>query len=157
MPRLTKSDGTVLTKTAALALTTDYVPAAMVTINEDIWEEFALPGKKDHKGDKRKKYAAGQVVPKAEFDRYFTRNAAVVSSVVPATGLAAGGTAITINGSGFSDATAAQIGGTNCTSFVVVSDTKITAVTPAKTAGTYAVGVVDGTGTSTKASAFTTS
>lgn len=157
MSRLVNSSGTVLTKTAALALTTDYVPDAMVTINQDIWEEFALPGKKDYKGDKRLKYKTGQVVPKAEFDRYFAGNAAVVDSITPATGSAAGGTAVTITGSGFSDATAAQIGGTACTSFVVVSDTKITAVTPAKTAGTYSVGVVDGSGTSTKANAFVTS
>lgn len=154
---MTNAAGTVLTKTAALALTTDYTPAAMVVINADIYEEFALPGKSDYKGDKRKLYATGQVVPKAEFDRYFARNAAVVDSITPATGSASGGTAVTIKGSGFSDATKAQIGGTDCTSFVVVDDKTITAVTPAKSAGAYAVGVVDGSGTSTKASAFTTS
>ena len=63
----------------------------------------------------------------------------VLASVVPNNGVAAGGTAITLSGSGFTGATALTIGGTAATSRVVVDANTITAVTPAKAAGSYDV------------------
>jgi hypothetical protein len=71
-----------------------------------------------------------------------------VASVTPATGLAAGGTAVTISGTGFTGATAVTFGGTPATAVVVVSANTITATSPAKAAGTYDVRVTTPNGTS---------
>ncbi len=59
----------------------------------------------------------------------------VVTLVAPTSGTTAGGTNVTITGSGFGGATSAALGGTNITSFVVVSDTSITGVSAAHGAG----------------------
>ena len=56
-----------------------------------------------------------------------------VSGLSPATGLVAGGTTVTIAGSGFTGATAVTFGSTPATSFTVVDDDHITAVTPSTT------------------------
>jgi hypothetical protein len=61
-----------------------------------------------------------------------------VASVSPATGLAAGGTAVTISGNGFTGATNVTFGGTAGTARVVVNANTITVTSPA-----HAVGVVD--------------
>jgi len=58
-----------------------------------------------------------------------------VSSIVPPSGSTAGGTAVTITGTGFESTVTVTIGGASATSVVVVSDTSITCVTPAGTAG----------------------
>lgn len=68
-----------------------------------------------------------------------------ITSLSVATGFNIGGTATQINGTGFTGATGATIGGVAVTSFVVVSDIAITCVTGAKKAGTYDV-VVTGPG-----------
>src|SRR5438270_11772122 len=62
-----------------------------------------------------------------------------VGSVTPPTGPVAGGTSVTLTGSGFSAATAVKFGALDATSFNVVSDSVLTAVTPAAAA----VGAVD--------------
>ncbi|MGA8725166.1 MAG: IPT/TIG domain-containing protein, partial [Acidimicrobiales bacterium] len=54
-----------------------------------------------------------------------------VSSVAPSAGPAAGGTSVTITGTGFTAATAVAFGFTAATTFAVVSDTQITATSPA--------------------------
>lgn len=74
--------------------------------------------------------------------------APVVTSVSPTQGLPAGGTNVTITGSGFTGATMVRFG-PNGTTFVIVSDTQITAKTPAGT-GTVQVTVTAPTGTSTQ-------
>ncbi len=71
-----------------------------------------------------------------------------VASVSPATGLAAGGTAVTISGTGFTGATGVTFGGTAATAVVVVSPNTITATSPAKAAGTYDVQVTTPRGVS---------
>lgn len=55
----------------------------------------------------------------------------VPHTIRPRSGAAAGGTTITLRGRGLTGATAVQLGGASATSFVVVDDTTITAVTPA--------------------------
>lgn len=73
-----------------------------------------------------------------------------VDSTTPNTGLAtAGGTALTILGSNFVTGATVAIGGTAATGVVVVSQNKITCVSPAKAAGSYAVAVTTTNGTGT--------
>jgi hypothetical protein len=88
----------------------------------------------------------GVITPKSPYpDR---TSPPAVASVTPATGLAAGGTAVTISGTGFTGATAVTFGGTPATAVVVVSANTITATSPAKAAGTYDVRVTTPNGTS---------
>jgi hypothetical protein len=61
-----------------------------------------------------------------------------LTTVAPATGGAAGGTAVTLTGTDFTGATGAIFGDLAATAFTVVSATSITCTTPA-----HAVGVVD--------------
>ncbi|NYG98611.1 hypothetical protein BJ979_001237 [Schumannella luteola] len=67
-----------------------------------------------------------------------------ITTVTPTSGPAAGGTPITIDGRAFTGATGVDIGGAPATNVTVVSDTRITATTPAGTAGPADV-VVHGT------------
>ena len=55
----------------------------------------------------------------------------VVTAVNPASGTTAGGTSVTITGTGFTGATAVHFGTAAATSFTVNSDTQITAISPA--------------------------
>jgi hypothetical protein len=75
--------------------------------------------------------------------------------VAPLTGTAAGGTAVTITGTGFTGATAVSFGGTAATTFTVDSDTQISATTPAHAAGVVDVSVTTPNGTSTVPGLFT--
>ncbi|MDP4502093.1 IPT/TIG domain-containing protein [Nonomuraea turcica] len=80
--------------------------------------------------------------------------APVVSSVTPHQGSFAGGTSVTITGSGFGGASAARFGGTQAAGFVLVSSTKITAISPPG-AGTVNVTVTGSSGSSTQTVPFT--
>jgi uncharacterized protein (TIGR03437 family) len=62
-----------------------------------------------------------------------------VSSVSPGGGSAAGGTPVTITGTGFTGALGVTIGGTAATNVIVVGDTSITATTPAGPVGLASV------------------
>lgn len=72
----------------------------------------------------------------------------VVVLVLPPIGSPAGGTAVTITGTGFSGATAVSFGGTPATSFSVDSDLSISAVAPAHALGPVTVSVTTPQGTS---------
>jgi len=78
--------------------------------------------------------------------------APTVTSITPANGPAAGGTTVTITGTGFSGATAVDFGATAAASFTVSSGTQISAVSPAGT-GTVDVTVTGPSGTSATSSA----
>jgi len=78
-----------------------------------------------------------------------------VTSLTPTSGTTAGGTAVTITGTGFTGATGVTIGGVAATSVSVVSATSITATTPARTAGTASVVVTTPAGSSTANTLFT--
>ncbi len=71
----------------------------------------------------------------------------MVTSLTPTVGTTGGGTTVTIAGSGFTGTTSVRFGPTAATSFVVVNDTKITAVSPARTAGLVTVFVQNTGGT----------
>jgi len=80
--------------------------------------------------------------------------APIVTSVSPAQGAPAGGTPVTLTGSGFTGATAVRFGPGLATNLVVVNSTQITARTPAGT-GTVKVTVTGPSGTSTQNVFFT--
>jgi len=71
-----------------------------------------------------------------------------LTSLSPAAGVSGGGTTVVITGAAFTGATAVNFGSTAATSFMVVSDTQISAVAPAGTVGvTVDVRVTTGSGT----------
>ena len=69
----------------------------------------------------------------------YTYDGPTIGSIDPNHGPMAGGTTITINGTGFANGTTITVGGAPCTSVVVVSSTQITCVTPEHSAGTVDV------------------
>jgi hypothetical protein len=72
---------------------------------------------------------------------YDTAKKPSVISVSPSQGPAAGGVAVTITGKHLKGAKSVTFGGTAAASYTVISDTSITAITPAGTAGTADVKV----------------
>ncbi|WP_345738692.1 IPT/TIG domain-containing protein, partial [Prosthecobacter algae] len=78
-----------------------------------------------------------------------------VTNVSPATGSTLGGTPVTITGTNLTGASAVTIGGTAATSVTVVSDTSITAVTPAGSAGPASVIVTTSGGSNAANSLYT--
>ena len=73
----------------------------------------------------------------------------VVTALSPSTGAISGGTAVTITGGAFTGATQVTFGTTPATSYTVVSDTSITAVSPSvASAGDYVVRVTTPAGSS---------
>ena len=74
-------------------------------------------------------------------------NAPVLTSVTPNQGSNAGGTVVTLTGTGLSGATSVTFGGVPATSFTVLSNTQITAVTPGGITGTVPVAVTTAAGT----------
>src|SRR5436305_1511932 len=77
-----------------------------------------------------------------------------VTSITPTSGPAAGGTALTIKGSGFLAGATVTIGSA-ATAVSVVSETEIKATTAATSAGAYEVVVSDGGGASTGGPSYT--
>ena len=81
----------------------------------------------------------------------------VVNALSPATGPAAGGTLVTVRGSGFANVTGAtgvKFGTTNATAYTVVSDGVIVAQAPAQAASTKNVTVTNPNGPSVDNSTF---
>jgi len=76
-----------------------------------------------------------------------------ITGVAPNSGPTTGGTDVTITGSGFTGATGVIVGGIPAKNVVVVSDTTITATTPADTAGLHSMQVSTPRGTSPKVAA----
>lgn len=128
-------------------------PRVKVLVN--VYEDSAYDHVNFPTQKKQLKFRAGQIVKQKDWDGAFV--APTISTVAPATGAAAGGTAFTVTGTYFAPGATVTVGGTAATSIVVVNPTKITAVSPAKTAGAYAVAVTTTGGTATKTAAFTTS
>ena len=73
--------------------------------------------------------------------------APVVTAISPASGGAGGGTTVTVTGSGFTGATSVRFGASSASALTVVSDTQITATSPAGS-GAVDVTVVTTAGTS---------
>lgn len=77
----------------------------------------------------------------------------VVGGLSPTSGPSTGGTSVTITGTGFTGVTSVKFGTTAATSFTVVSDTQITATTPAHAPATVDVTVSKTAGTSATSAA----
>ena len=96
---------------------------------------------------------AGTTVRKAALDAVY--DLASVTTVVPATGAAAGGTVVTLNGKYLDGAHGVTFGGTAGTAFVASADgTSITVTAPAHVAGAVALVVADDSGNTTLAAAY---
>ena len=78
-----------------------------------------------------------------------------ISAVSPANGSPAGGTAVTISGSGFTSGSSVTFGGAAATGVQVLSPTSLTVLTPGHAAGKVDVVVTSGTATATAPGAFT--
>lgn len=158
-----QADGTVLTKTALLALTTE-VPSTKVTVDEDIFETYnyePYSGKtpslanrfSTFEGERRKLFAEGQIVDTTDIDALYP--VATATSIDPATGPAVGGTAVVITGTNLSGVTGVTFGGTAGTALTVLGQNQVRVTTPAKTAGAYDVVLADDAGTVTMTGAYT--
>ena len=78
---------------------------------------------------------------------HYDAAALVVTAVSPTSGGAGGGATVTVTGTGFTGATSVRFGASNASAMTVVSDTQITATSPAGS-GTVDVTVVTPAGTS---------
>jgi hypothetical protein len=92
--------------------------------------------------------AGGIATPVVPADK-FTYVKPAVAAVAPSSGAIAGGTSVTITGTGFTGATRVAFGTAAATDFTVVSDSEITAISPAQAAGTRNVVVTLARGTTT--------
>lgn len=146
------SAGNNLTKTELLAKMATVTTQTVYSPTEDIYQSFTQEGAGFEKG-RRLFLDNSSVITAAELDALFV--AGDITSIVPATGPAAGGTPVVITGTNFSGAEGVTFGGTAATAFKVVSNTKITCTTPAKTAAAYNVVVTDDAGNITETNGYT--
>jgi len=79
--------------------------------------------------------AAATATNMSEFFTTTPNTAPLISSISPTSGPAAGGTTVTISGTGFAAGATASFGGTAATNVNVLGSTTITAVTPAHASG----------------------
>ena len=94
-------------------------------------------------------YAARKVAPTG-------CSALTITSISPTSGSTAGGTLVTITGTGFAGGiTGVTIGGEPVTSIVVVNNTTLTGISPAHSADTEDVVVTNACGSATLPSSFT--
>lgn len=78
----------------------------------------------------------------------------VVSSISPSSGPIAGGTSVTLTGTGLTGASGVTVGGVAATGVSVASDTSLSFTTPASVAGPAAVVVTTPAGVSGSATTF---
>jgi hypothetical protein len=78
-----------------------------------------------------------------------------VDSISPAAGPVAGGTGVTISGSGLIGSTGVTFGGSAATGFLVTADFTITCITPAHAAGPVTVVVLNPRGNVTVSNGYT--
>ena len=99
------------------------------------------------------KWHAGQLVRTSEFNAAFATP--VITSILPASGVAAGGTVVTIRGTDLNVVTAVTFAGAAGTA-LSVTKTAIKVTTPAHAVGAVAVALTNDTGTDvTSAGGFT--
>lgn len=146
-------NGTVLNKTELLALTTTVTPTVVRKLTADVYQRYTMSGGGPFEGTSALLYHKGQEVPESEINALFTT--ATITAITPNTGPAAGGTVVTIDGTNLAGSEGVTFGGTAGTNFKRISNTRVQVTTPAKTAGAYAVAVLDDAGTVTQSNGFT--
>ena len=96
------------------------------------------------------------VLPSGRLSTSYTYVATPVIGAISATaGSANGGASVVITGTNFTGTTGVIFGGIDARSFVVNSDTQITAITPTRAAGVAVVQVITPGGTANSASSYT--
>lgn len=151
---------TTVSKSTLQALMTDVTPTSAKVFRFDgttvYYQKVTNQGSKTYEGGLRQKFVPGQLYTQAQIDAVYP--AATLTSVTPAAASASGGTTQTFKGSNLGGTSGITLGGTAYTSVTVVDDNTVTAVSPAKTAGTYNVVLTDDSGaTPTLTNAVTTS
>lgn len=146
------ASGNILNKTEMLALTTTQSTTVMRRVDADIFQRFTQDGG-PYEGAVKMLYHAGQMVPEAAINALY--ETATVTSITPATGPAAGGTVVTIDGTNLAGVEGVTFGGTAGTALKRISDTRIQITTPAKSAAAYNVVVQDDAGNVTVTNGFT--
>lgn len=152
--------GAVLTRAQVDALLTPVVDDdPLVTVGANVYEDEGFENANER--GRRLKWREGAQIRQSEIDAAYAMP--TVTDVAPDTGAAAGGTAVTITGTGFQSgfqqessqgpligggATGVTFDGVAATNVQVVSDTQITCVTPAGAAGAADVVVTTDAGAS---------
>jgi hypothetical protein len=136
--------------TGATAVSFGGVAATNVVVNSSTSVTVTSPAHAAGVTNVRVTGPAGQsaVVTPADQFTYATSVAPTVTSVAPSSGLPAGGTTVTITGTGFTAAATVTFGGTAATGVTFVSSTHLTAVSPAHAAGVTNVRVTTAAGQS---------
>jgi hypothetical protein len=151
--------GSTQTKTSVMSSMTEVTPDANKVYRFDggaeLYNAFTAEGVAAVEAQRAIAFVPGRLYTKSEIDRQFPT--AVLDSITPSTLAAAGGTAVTIKGQNLTGVTAVQIEGPVAfTALVVVDENTITATSPAKSAGTWDILLVDDAGTVTKTDAVVT-
>ena len=127
--------------------------ATNVTVNSSTSVTVTTPAKTAGAVDVTLSTSVGSVTSSGA---YTYLSSPTISSISPNTGALAGGTTVTISGTGFASGATVKFGSSNAASVTVNSSTQITAVTPSGSAGTVNIVITNtDTGTVTATSAFT--
>lgn len=151
---LVKEDGTPLAKApggAVLESVAETDPQVKVLIR--VYENTPYDGVNFPTQKRQLAFNAGQVIRQSQWDAKF--KAPTITEISPATGPAAGGTAITISGTNFAPDATVTVDGDAATDVVVVDHDTITAKTPAGEAGEVDVVVTTTGGAATATDGFT--
>lgn len=98
--------------------------------------------------------AGGTSQPVVAIDPFtYVNPALAVTGIAPSSATTAGGTSVTVTGTGFTGATEVAFGTVPATKYTVVSDTEITAISPTQAAGVQNIQVTGAAGTTTPSSA----
>ena len=135
--------------TGATGVFFEGVPAASFSVVSSTQISATSPGQTAGLVDVQVVTTAGASAPSSgDLFTYINASVPTVTSLGTSTGTTAGSTNLTIYGSGFTGALAVTFGSVPAAGFTVVSDTQITATSPAQAAGTVDVTVTTYSGTS---------
>jgi hypothetical protein len=142
--------GTIVTITGtgfvgASGVTFDGITGTNFTVDSDTQITVTTPANSPGDSDVVVVDAAGN---SGALNFEFIASPSVTTAIVPDTGPAAGGTEVTISGTGFTGATGVTFDGTPGTDFEVLTDTVIIVTSPPGAAGTVDVVVTDPAGDS---------
>jgi hypothetical protein len=134
--------------TGATAVTFGGTPATGVTVVSDSQISAVSPAHATGTVDIQVTTPGGTSAAVAADQYTYTTSTPIVTAVSPTSGATAGGTTVTITGTGFTGATGVLFGSKPATGVTVVSDTQISAVSPAHVGEVVHVRVVTPLGTS---------